>query len=125
MTEQHVWRYPGDREPLVDKLARALRAYRRLAEAVAPSETAQLDALVRRDPELAYRIGEDNPIDKDEFLSAADVACLVGVDANTPRVWAARGLIEKYTAEDGSPRYLVSEVVELMKKRRQRRAQAG
>lgn len=109
---------------MMDLVKRLLLTYRLALQDRDPEACEQIDKLARENPHLCAVITLA-PLDVDELLSAADLAHLVGVEENTPRVWAARGDIMKYTAEDGSPRYLVSEVVEMMKKRRLRRAQAG
>lgn len=120
---QHVWKYPGD--TLMDLVKRLMLTYRQALQDRDPEACEQIDKLALEEPKLWPFIPSMQPLNTDDLLPAADIAQLVGVDENTPRVWAARGDITKYTAEDGAPRYLVSEVVELMKKRRQRRAQAG
>lgn len=109
----------------MDLVKRLMLTYRQALQDRDPEACGQIDKLALEEPKLWPFIPSMQPLNMDDLLPAADIAQLVGVDANTPRVWAARGDITKYTAEDGSPRYLVSEVVELMKKRRQRRAQAG
>lgn len=122
MVHAKVHVYPGD--TLEDRLVRAVESYRKIAEEEAPERCYALDAEIRKDHHLCARIITQPGVraELDQFLSAADMAMLCGVDQNTPRVWAARGEITRYCAEDGSPRYLVSEVRDMQVKQRKRRA---
>lgn len=53
----------------------------------------------------------DEP-EADAYMSAKDIANLVGVSDSTIRSWATRGQITRHTSDDGSTVYLASEVWE-------------
>jgi hypothetical protein len=56
----------------------------------------------------------------DDEVSAAEAGHLLGIDPQVIRVWANRGDIEKRTAADGSPVYLLREVVDREAKKRRK-----
>jgi hypothetical protein len=57
----------------------------------------------------------------DDELTATDAAHLLGIDPAHIRVWANRGDIEKRTAPDGTPVYLLRDIIEREAKTRRKR----
>lgn len=116
------WSFPAD-TPL--ERARAIaRSYRAMLHAHAPERAAQLD---RRAIELGqgWVAPTELPADAvedalDAELSAADIEHFWRIPASTIRAWATKGLLERRCAHDGSPRYLVRDVLDVQSRARRR-----
>ena len=84
-------------------------AYRRQLESSDLSACRALD-------QVMYEVGEfwvadKRPLDPDELLAAPDMASLLAIQPHDLRNWASRGYINRYCADDGSPKYHTGEVV--------------
>lgn len=118
-----VWPNPADSP--VEVARRVAQSYRMALESVSPELCARIDG-------QAVEVGQGwvvpnaVPLNTDELMSAKDLEAVLFVPASTLRTWAHRGLLSKYTAEDGSPVYLVSEVLaHRSSTRRARKARAA
>ncbi|KAB2583995.1 hypothetical protein BS297_17770 [Rhodococcus erythropolis] len=117
-----VWPNAADRP--VDVARRVAQSYRTALESVSPELCAQIDA-------QAVEVGQGwvvpnaVPLNTDELMSAKDLEAILFVPAATIRTWAHRGLLSKRTAEDGSPVYLVSEVLAHNARTRRARKERG
>lgn len=56
----------------------------------------------------------------DDELTATDAGHLLGIDPAHIRVWANRGDIEKRTRADGTPVYLLRDIIEREAKKRRK-----
>jgi hypothetical protein len=56
----------------------------------------------------------------DDELTATDAGHLLGIDPAHIRVWANRGEIEKRTSSDGTPVYLLRDIIEREAKKRRK-----
>lgn len=116
------WPFPGD--PPLERARAIARSYRSALHAHAPTECARLD-------EKAVALGQawiaptELPADLvedalDAELSAADIEHFWRIPSSTIRAWATKGLLTRRCAPDGSPRYLVRDVLDVQSRARRR-----
>lgn len=55
--------------------------------------------------------GIETEIDIDDLVTARDAAILLRIDPAQIRKWASRNQIDQHLADDGSPRYLLRDVL--------------
>ncbi|WP_069164894.1 hypothetical protein [Nocardia altamirensis] len=114
------WPFPGD--TALQRARKIAGSYRAALRQVAPERCAELD---RR----AVELGQDwvAPVELpahlvehalDAELSAADIEHFWRIPASTIRTWVQRGLINSRPGADGSPRYLVRDVLARQSRRR-------
>ncbi|GAA1600643.1 hypothetical protein GCM10009764_25700 [Nocardia ninae] len=107
------WPFPGD--TALQRARKVASSYRAALHTIDPQRCAELD-------ERAVELGQGwvAPVELpahlaeyalDAELSAADIEHFWRIPASTIRTWAHRGLIASRPALDGSPRYVVGEVL--------------
>lgn len=113
------WPFPEDTQRERDR--KIAQSYRAALFDADPDRCRQLD---QRAQELGqgWVVPHPSTLDLDDELRAVDLAELLGIPAATIRKWASRGQVEQRTAADGSPVYLVREVVDYCAAVRRRRA---
>lgn len=113
------WPIPGDSE--LDKARRIAMDYRNELFRLAPAHCEELDAQARRlgqgwvTPQIAY-------VDLDSFLSARDMADLLGVAVTTVYQWASRGHLDRNRDRNGRTVYWVRQAVNYQADLRRARA---
>lgn len=127
MTDQKVWRWPGDTRE--DKAKRVALSYRRLAERADPAAVADLDRQWQAEG-VFWTVPSNSPIDTDAWLDAADIVVhlqhLVHLTEHQVRQMAYRkrkggdGILEE-PGPDGRPRYNVGDLLGYLTRQRQRR----
>lgn len=98
------------------------RSYRSALHAVDPSRCAQLDAVAQKKGQhwIAPTEIPAEHVDEamDAKMRAVDIAHFWGIPASTIRTWAQKGLLEHHCADDGSPLYLVRDVLDAERRNR-------
>lgn len=125
LSEQKVWRFPGDSRE--DRAKRVALSYRHLCEEAAAGRVEDMgESLHRldwawRDYGVNWHVPSPAPLDIEEWKDATEMAHFADCTPRNIRDWHYRGHITSRTAVDGTPVYNVGEVIQYMARQRKAR----
>lgn len=128
MTDQKVWKYSGDSRE--DRAKRVAESYRALALRIAHENVENPGYEVYRldqawmDNGCNWIVPTHAPLDLEGWLSAKDLAHMIGRAQRDIYDWHRRGHLEQRIEADGSPVYSVASAVAYNKQARLRRGAA-
>lgn len=119
------WPWPGDSRE--DRAKRVALSYRQLVFDITQGRIEDAAGeLYRLDQEWAgygvhWPIPGTQPVDPEEWLTAADLAHLIDRTPADVYRWARRGNIQQRAGADGSPEYSIESALTYQRQQRQRR----